>query len=690
MDDSSLQYNPLLHPHQLLRLDLIKPEHIGPALAHYISEAEKTINSVCDSQTISWDTIIQPLDVSLDRLSTGWSQVSHLHAVINTPELHEAYNLGLAKISTFYTELGQNNRLYTQYKKLAASPNFANLDQAQQSVIQHALRDFRLSGVELEEEQQTRFKAIAEKLSLLSTQFSQNVLEATDQFSLYIEDADTLQGLPLDILQAFSEAAQLDQRAGYKLSLQMPAYFPVMQYVENRQLREKLYHAYTTRASEFGPSTQDNGPLIEEILQLKKEAALLLGFEHYAAESLFTKMAKDVEEVEAFLQELAQRAKPYALKDRAELEAFAQKELGIDELQAWDLAYATAKLQEKKYAFSDQEVKHYFTEPRVIAGLFQLVETLYGLQIKQQDASVWHPDVKFFQIYNQQQQCIGEFYMDLYARPQKRGGAWMAEAKNRYRQQNGQLQLPIAFLTCNFAAPVGNRPALLTHDDVLTLFHEFGHGLHHLLTKVEVLGVSGISGVEWDAVELPSQFMENFCWEWEVIQNLSQHVETGDPLPRDLFDKMLAAKNFQSGMGTVRQIEFALFDLRIYSRPIFSMEEVQKTLDAVRQEVAVNFPPSYNRFAQSFSHIFGGGYAAGYYSYKWAEVLSADAYAFFEENGVTNPDIGAKFQREILSVGGSRPAMDSFIAFRGRKPTIDALLRHSGMVIPPEKGTKIE
>lgn len=679
MDDRSLQYNPLLQTVDFLRLDLIKPEHIIPALEYYINEAEKMIHTVGQTEIISWETVIQPLDACLDRLTTAWGQVSHLHAVINSPELHEVYNLGLARISAFYTELGQNRQLYIQYKKLTTSPSFAQLSQAQRSVIEHSLRDFRLSGVELEEAQQIRFKAIAERLSLLSTQFSQNVLEATDQFNLYIENADELKGLPEDILQAFAEAAQAEQRSGYKITLQMPSYFPVMQYVENRELREKLYHAFTTRASEFGSDEHDNGPVIEEILKLKKESATLLGFEHYAAESLFTKMAADVKEVEKFLQTLAERAKPYALKDRRELEAFAKAELGIDELQSWDLAYATAKLQEKKYAFSDQEVKQYFTEPKVIAGLFQLVEKLYGLTIRQTKAPVWHADVKFFQIYNERQECVGEFYMDLYARAQKRGGAWMADAKNRYRQANGQLQTPIAFLTCNFPAPVGNKPALFTHDDVLTLFHEFGHGLHHLLTQIEVLGVSGISGVEWDAVELPSQFMENFCWEWEVLPHLSQHVETGNPLPRTLFDKMLAAKNFQSGMGMVRQVEFSLFDLRIYSQPIFTIQEVQTTLEKVRQEVAVNFPPAYNRFAHSFSHIFGGGYAAGYYSYKWAEVLSADAYAMFEEHGVINAEIGKKFHQEILSVGGSRPALESFMAFRGRAPTIDALLRHSGM-----------
>lgn len=679
MNDTSLQYNPLLIFKDSPPLDLIQPQHITPALDHLLHNAQQVIAQVCQSAEVSWESLIAPLDDALDQLNTAWGQVSHLHAVVNTPKLREAYKHNLTRVSAFYTELGQNDALYTQYKKLQASPSFDKLSQAQRKVITNALRDFRLSGAELNNKDKARFKAISEALSALSATFSQNLLEATDHFSVYIEDANTLKGLPEDILQAFAEAAQADQCSGYKITLQIPAYLPVMQYADNRALREQLYHAYATRASEFGPAEQDNSPVIEQMLTLKKEAATLLGFEHYAAESLVTKMANTTEEVLTFLRDLAHRAKPYAQKDRADLEAFATTELGLDKLEAWDIAYITAKLQQARYAFSDQEVKQYFTEPKVLSGLFALVETLYGITITASEAPTWHPSVKFFQLHDKNQQRIGGFYLDTYARAQKRGGAWMADAKNRYRKQNGQLQLPVVYLTCNFASPVGDKPALLTHDDVLTLFHEFGHGLHHLLTEVEVAGVSGISGVEWDAVELPSQFMENFCWEWDVIQNLSGHVDTGEPLPRALFDKMLAAKNFQSGMATVRQVEFGLFDILIHSQPVYTIAKVEQTLKEVRKEVAVNFPPDYQRFAQSFAHIFGGGYAAGYYSYKWAEVLSSDAYAYFEENGILNPEVGEKFRKEILSVGGSRPALESFMAFRGRAPQLDALLRHNGM-----------
>lgn len=679
MNDTSLYDNPLLDFSDHPPLDKITPEHVTPAIDHLLGQARHAMTKAAESRTVSWQTIVSPTEEALDRLNTAWGQVSHLYAVVNTPELRDAYNANLGKISAFYTDLGQNAALYAQYKKLLAGSVFPALSQAQQKVIHNTLRDFRLSGAELNEKDKARFKAICEELAALSAQFSQNLLDATDSFTLYVEDKNTLSGVPEDVLTGFADAARLDNRAGYKITLQMPSYLPVMQYADNRALREQLYRAYVTRASEFGPPEQDNSPVIARILALKREASALLGFADYAEESLSTKMADSPAEVLHFLRDLATRAKPYALKDRADLENFAQATLGLAKPQAWDLAYATAKLQQARYAFSDQEVKQYFTEPKVFAGLFSLVETLYGLKITRSQAPAWHPDVKFFAIYNAGNELIGEFYLDNYARAQKRGGAWMADARNRYRKQNGDLQLPTAYLICNFAAPVGNKPALLTHNDVVTLFHEFGHALHHLLTEIDVAGVAGISGVEWDAVELPSQFMENFCWEWEVIKNLSSHVDTGATLPRELFDKMLAAKNFQSGMGMVRQLEFSLFDMLIHSQSVSDISEVSKILDEVRQEVAVNFPPSYNRFAHSFAHIFGGGYSAGYYSYKWAEVLSADAYAYFEENGILNPEVGARFRKEILSVGGSRPALESFKAFRGRVPQIDALLRHSGM-----------
>lgn len=679
MNDTSAQYNPLLILTDRPALDRINPSHITPAIDHWLNVAQQAIAEVCQNDTISWEGIVAPLDEALDHLNTVWGQVSHLHAVVSTPELREAYNHNLTRLSSFYTDLGQNKVLYKQYKKLLTCPEFTRFDRARRQVIHNTLRDFRLSGVELNAVDQHRFKQISEELSALSARFSQNLLAATDQYSLYIDEKAMLEGLPDDLLAALAENAQAEGKTGYKLTLQMPCYLPIMQYAKNRALREQLYYAYVTRAAEFGPSDQNNGPIIEQILLLKDEAATLLGFEHYAAESLATKMASNAEEVQQFLRDLAARAKPYAQQDRTDLEEFAKMELGLPSLEAWDITYVTAQLQQSRYAFSDQEVKQYFTEDNVLSGLFSLVNTLYGLTITQADAPTWHPSVKFFHIHDQHQKRIGEFYLDTYARANKRGGAWMADARNRYRKQNGQLQFPAVYLTCNFASPVGNKPALLTHDDVVTLFHEFGHGLHHLLTEIEVAGVSGISGVEWDAVELPSQFMENFCWEWEVVQKLSRHVENGEPLPRSLFDKMLAAKNFQSGMATIRQIEFSLFDILIHSQPIYTIEAVETILQQVRQEVAVNFPPAYHRFAHAFSHIFGGGYAAGYYSYKWAEVLSADAYAYFEENGVLNPEIGAQFRQAILSVGGSRPALESFIAFRGRAPTIDALLRHCGL-----------
>jgi oligopeptidase A len=679
MDDTLAQYNPLLEDKSPPNLNIVEPQHITPALDILLNNAQAAIDHACQSVDITWAGLIMPMADAFDRLTQIWGYVSYLHAVVSTPQLRDCYNENLARLTTFYTDLGQNEALYQQYKKLHASSEFATLNQAQRKVIENALRDFRLSGAQLNTENKARFKAISEELSALAAQFSQNLLEATDHFSLYFNDTEALKGIPEDVLEGFKEAAQTEGKIGYKITLQMPSYFPVMQYADNRALREQLYHAYATRASEFGPPEQDNGPLIERILALKQEAAQMLGFAHYAEESLLSKMANNTEEVLHFLRDLATRAKPFALKDRVELETFAQEKLNLPTLEAWDLAYASAKLQETRYQFSDQEVKQYFTEPKVFAGLFSLVETLYDLTITQAQAPVWHTGVKFFQIHDQAKQLIGEFYLDTYARPQKQGGAWMAEARNRYRKHDGSLQKPVVFLTCNFAAPVNDKPALLTHDDVVTLFHEFGHGLHHLLTEVEIADVSGISGVEWDAVELPSQFMENFCWEWEVVQRLSGHIDTGEPLPRRLFDKMLAAKNFQGGMSMVRQLELSLFDMLIHSQTIPNIAAVNAILTQVRQEVAVNTPPAYQRFPHSFSHIFSGGYAAGYYSYKWAEVLSADAYSHFEENGVLNPAIGAKFRKEILSVGGSRPALESFTAFRGRAPQIAALLRQCGM-----------
>jgi len=546
------------------------------------------------------------------------------------------------------------------------------------------VRDFKLGGAELPEAQKARFKAVSEELSKLGSKFEENIMDNTNDFAHYVESVADLAGLPADAIEAALEAAKLEGKEGYKFSLQFPSYSPVLQYGENRGLRETLYRAYATRASEFSKRDEngyvkwDNTSLISDILKLKKEEAQTLGFNNYAELSLATKMADSPKHVTEFLDTLAKRAKPYAERDMQELTAYAKK-LEIDDMQSWDVAFVSEKLRENKYAFSDQEVKQYFPESKVLAGLFKVTETIFGVQVQKAEAPLWHEDAAFYQINDGAGKPIAYFYLDLYARNNKRGGAWMDEAITR-RKKDGRVELPVAFLTCNFSAPVGGKPALFTHDEVITMFHEFGHGLHHMLTQVEEYGVSGIKGVEWDAVELPSQFMENFCWEWEVLRHMTAHVDTGEQLPRELFDKMVAAKNFQAGMQTMRQIEFSLFDMRLHGE--FDPNGKQTALDLIEQirdEVAVVRPPKWNRFPNSFSHIFAGGYAAGYYSYKWAEVLSADAYSLFEELGVLSAQAGSLFKNEVLAKGGSRPAMESFVAFRGREPSMDALLRHNGM-----------
>jgi len=535
-----------------------------------------------------------------------------------------------------------------------------------------------LGGAELAEDKKPRFKAIQEELSALSARFEENLLDATNDFGLIVENESELAGIPDDAMQAAREAAQKDAKPGWKFTLHAPSYMPVMQYADNRGLREQVYRAYVTRASEFGKAELDNTGLIADILRLRREAAQLLGFANYAEVSLATKMAQSPRQVLDFLDDLAARAKPYAERDFRELTEFARDELGLADLTAWDAAYASEKLRLKRYAFSDNEVKQYFPESIVLPGMFKMVETLYGLSIKPTPAPVWHGEVRFYTLSDKNNEPVGQFYLDLYARDHKRGGAWMDDAISR-RRRDGAIQVPVAYLNCNFSAPVGGKPALFTHDEVITLFHEFGHGLHHLLTRIEDLGVSGISGVEWDAVELPSQFMENFCWEWEVVRHMAKHVDTGEVLPRSLFDKMVNAKNFQSGMQTVRQIEFSLFDMLLHDDFDPDSGTALQLLNEIRRRVAVMFPPDYNRFPNNFSHIFAGGYGAGYYSYKWAEVLSADAYSLFEENGVLSPETGHRFWSEILGVGGSRTALESFTAFRGREPSIDALLKHNGM-----------
>ncbi|MDH0340317.1 M3 family metallopeptidase [Chromobacterium haemolyticum] len=674
-----MSQNPLLDFSGLTRFAEIKPEHISPAIDELLSAARAAVARLTAEQGApSWESFVDPLTDATEHLSRAWGVVGHLNAVVNTPELREAYNANIPRISEFWTEMGQNLELYARFKALAASPEHDGYSVARKKIVSNDLRDFRLSGAELPQAEKERFAAIQTRLAELSAKFEQNVLDATDAFSLYIEDKAELSGVPEDSLELFAAAAAGDDKSGYKITLQFPFYFPVLQYADNRALREKLYQANVQRASEFGPSERDNSPIIREKLKLAREEAQLLGFANFAELSLFTKMAESPEQVIAFLRDLAARAKPFAVKDRQELEAFAAAELGLAKLEAWDLAYAAEKLRVARYAFSEQEVKQYFPESKVLPGLFGVVSTLFGVEVRPSSAPVWHPDVRFFDIHKDGQ-LVGSFYFDLYARDGKRSGAWMDDARGR-RSKSGQVQTPIAYLTCNFTRPVGDKPALFTHDEVITLFHEFGHGLHHMLTRVDELGVAGINGVEWDAVELPSQFLENFAWEWDVVQGMTSHVDSGATLPRELFDKMLAAKNFQSGMATVRQLEFALFDLQLYS--VFDADKGDwlALLEEVRGEVAVNFPPAYNRFPNSFSHIFAGGYSAGYYSYKWAEVLSADAYAAFEEAGGANPDTGKRFWDEILAVGGSRPALESFRAFRGRDPQIDALLRHSGMV----------
>ena len=671
--------NPLLDFSDLPRFAAIKPEHITPALDVLLANARAAIDNVIAAGGKDWDSVSEPLSDATEQLSRAWGVVGHLNGVMgNTDGLREVYNAEIPRISAFFTELGQNLDLFERFKAVAANPAFANESAARKKIIENDLRDFRLSGAELPQVDKERFAALSSRLAELSNQFSQNVMDATDSFSLYIDDVAELAGIPEDTLAMYAAIAESEGQSGkYKLGLQFPLLFPVLQYADNRHLREKLYEVNAKRASEFGPADKDNSPLIRERLTLAAEEAQLLGFANFAELSLYTKMAESPQQVIDFLRDLARRAKPYAEKDRAELEAFARTELGIDSLQAWDISYAAEKLRVARYAFSEHEVKQYFPEPKVLAGLFSVVHTLYGITVEKKDAETWHPDAHYYQIFKDGA-LLGGFYFDLYARDGKRPGAWMDDVRGR-RVKAGEVQTPVAYLICNFTRPIGDKPAYFSHDEVTTLFHEFGHGLHHLLTRVDELGVSGISGVEWDAVELPSQFMENFCWEWDVLQGMTAHADSGEPLPRALYDKMLAAKNFQSGMQTVRQLEFSLFDMQLYTAADAANVDWSALLEQVRDEVAVNRPPAYNRFPNSFSHIFAGGYAAGYYSYKWAEVLSADAYGAFEEAGGANPEVGRKFWDEVLAVGGSRPALESFRAFRGRDPQIDALLRHSGM-----------
>ena len=681
--------NPLLDFSGLPRFDAITPEHVAPAIGQLLAENRALLELLAAPATpATWRGFVAPLTDGGERVSRAWGIVCHLHSVNDIPTWREAYNALLPDVTRFYSELGQNLALFAKFKALRESPEFATLNAAQRRIIDNDIRDFRLSGAELAEEEKPRFQAIQEELAALGAKFSENLLDATNAYGEFIEDETLLSGIPEDIRQAAREAAQKEEKAGWKFTLHAPSYGPLMQYADNRKLRARMYRAYATRASELGKTEWDNSPLIAKILQLRAEEANLLGYANFAEVSLVPKMAESTQQVAAFLRELAAKARPFAERDIAELRNFARDQLGLGQLESWDLAWASEKLKQARYAFSDEEVKRYLPEPKVLAGLFRIIETLFGVHLEPDRAPAWHPDVRFFRILRKGT-LTGQFYLDLYARDEKNGGAWMDEAITRRRvviDHTSGIQTPVAYLNCNFSGPVGGKPACFTHDEVITLFHECGHGLHHLLTQVDELPVSGIHGVEWDAVELPSQFMENFCWEWGVLSAMTAHVDTGQPLPRPLYDKMLAAKNFHSGMDALRQVELGLFDLMLHSE-FDPKSNVLELLATVRREVAVITPPEWQRLPHGFSHIFAGGYAAGYYSYKWAEVLSADAFEAFEEGAgisgsVLDPRIGENFWREILSVGGSRPALDSFRAFRGREPRIDALLRHSGMISP--------
>ena len=680
--------NALLDFSDLPRFDIFSPANVTPAITRLLEDARALVDQLeTPDASADWDNFVEPLERVTERLGRAWGVVGHLNAVVDTPELRATYNENQPRVTEFWTELGQNLKLFDKYKALQASAGYHALSPARRKIIDNAIRDFRLGGAELPEAQKKRFAEIQEQQAKLSTRFSENVLDATNAYELLVDDEAQLKGLPDDVKQAARANAEKEGKSGWRFTLHFPSYFPILQYADNRELRETIYRANATKASELGTNPEwDNTQNITDILKLRDEEAKILGYKNFAEVSLVPKMATSPEQVIGFLEDLAARARTFAENDLAELREFARAELGIEQLQAWDMTYASEKLREKRYAFSEQEVKLYFPEDKVVGGLFRLIQTMFGVEISPDHSPVWHTDVKFFRI-EKKGHLIGQFYLDLYARSGKRGGAWMDDARGR-KNLAGDVQTPIAYLTCNFTEPAVidgvKKPAYFTHDEVITLFHEFGHGLHHMLTAVDELGVSGISGVEWDAVELPSQFMENFCWEWDVLQHMTAHAETGTPLPRALYDKMIAAKNYHAGLQMLRQVEFSLFDMRLHhDYDPNGTQSVADLLADVRHKVAVIIPPAFNRFQHSFSHIFAGGYAAGYYSYKWAEVLSADAYGAFEEaQGDPNrlADTGLAFHREILSVGGSRPALESFTAFRGREPSIDALLRHNGMV----------
>jgi oligopeptidase A len=684
--------NPLLAPGDLPDFAAIRPEHVTPALDGLLAEALAALErAVSDAVPADYDALAQALDVPVERLRRVWGHVCHLQGVADTPELREAHAQNLPRMTEFATRLSADQRLYAKYKALAASPAAASLGPARKKVLADALRDFVLGGAELQGSARERFAKIQERLAELSKRFGDNVLDAVDAYGLYVDET-RLAGVPADVIRAARGAAAADgqeSRPGCKLTLQMPCYLPVMQHAHDRALREELYRAWAQRASELGDPRFDNTALMRELLELRQEEAQLLGHATYAHLSLVPKMARTPEQVLDFVRDLARRARPFAERELAELREFAARELGIADLQAWDRSYAAEHLKQRRYAFGSEEVRPYFTAPRVLEGLFELIGKLFGVTIAPTPAPVWHDSVRFFTVSRGvggeggSAQPIAGFYLDLQARTGKQGGAWMDNARQRWARPDGALQLPLAHLICNFAPPVGGRPSLLTHDDVITLFHEFGHGLHHMLTRVDELAASGISGVEWDACELPSQFMENFCWEWPVLQRLSSHVDSGEPLPRELFERMHAARNFHNGLQMLRHCEFGLFDMRVHLEPGQSARITELTFE-VAAELSPVTPAPFYRYPHSFTHLFDGGYQAGYYSYAWAEVLSADAFSAFEEAGLFDAATGERFRTQVLESGGSRPAMESFKAFRGREPKLDALLRHQGLVSPPE------
>ncbi len=675
--------NPLLDMQELPAFSRITSADIEPAINRLLSDNLEQVDSLlADDRSYSWDGLVAPLEDMEEKLSRSWSPVSHLNSVMNSEELRAAYNACLPRLSDYATAMGQNEKLYHAFEQIANGAEYETLNPAQKKVIDNALRDFRLSGVHLQAQAKERYRDIMQALSKLTTRFEENILDATHAWDCHIEDPHRLAGVPDTALALAAQQAQQKELDGWLFTLDFPSYFPVISYADDRELRREMYTAYVTRASDEGPNADkwDNGEIMEQILSLRHELAQLLGFDNYADRSLATKMAPDSDAVIGFLRELAQHALPRAQRELTDLREFARDEYGMDELEAWDITYYAEKLRQARYDLSQEQLKPWFPDQQVVNGMFAVVKRLYGLEIKQiEDVDTWHEDVGFYEIKDEQGQLRGQFYLDLYAREHKRGGAWMDECISRKRDHNG-VQIPVAYLTCNFTPPVGDDPALLTHNEVETLFHEFGHGLHHMLTQVDYVSVSGISGVAWDAVELPSQFMENWCWEREALDLFARHYQTGETLPEELYQRMLAARNFQSAMQTVRQIEFALFDFRIHREyDPAKGGRVFEVLEQVRDEVAVIMPPTFNRFPHSFSHIFAGGYAAGYYSYKWAEVLSADAFSAFEETGIFDRETGKRFLNAILEQGGSREPMELFVEFRGREPTIDALLRHSGL-----------